>query len=373
MNMRNSKRDWISILLSLLASATFALEAGAQSSPSDLTDMSLSELMDLEVQMRTVDDDLSFFDPSRFHLGYTYVRSIFDGYRSGRHRVSNSSLLGPPNGSTYPILQKEIIQQAHLFELTYDVHERVFVNVQVPYIRQSTDHESLVMGFDEFTIKSDGIGDISLTVSGVLYRGDHHSIIAGTGFTIPSGSIRKKGHTPAGPGSQLPYTMQIGSGTWDIPVSLSYRGSSEALPCLGELRWGVSSLAKFRTARNSRGYRLGNRVLISGFVRARPLSWLEPVVKIETQFWGRIHGTDDNFPGPIFPTPVTDPHNFGGTKVSLVVGLRLRAPSLGDGVLAKILGAQAIEADFGRAIYQDLNGPQPEEDWRVSARWTVNF
>ena len=120
-------------------------------------------------------------------------------------------------------------------------------------------------------------------------------------------------------------------------------------------------------------YRLGDRVLLSGWLRAEPLSWLQPMVKIESAIWGRIHGTDSNFPGPIFPTPVADPHNFGGKRVDVLLGVRFRPPDLGDSPLARIFEGQTVEFEFGGPIYQNLNGPQPEEEWRLMVGWTQTF
>lgn len=361
------------MFLALLTCLALASESAAQSSPADLVDLSLSELLDLEVQLRDRREDPVLEFLSHFSPSYHYVRLTFDGYRNNRKRVSNSALLGPPNGTTYPILQEKIVQEAHSFQLTFHAHERVSFSVMVPWIKQETDHISLVPGFDEFTISSEGVGDVTLTTSVLLLRKDAHAVMLSTGLSFPSGGIREKGHTPAGPGSQLPFTMQLGSGTWDIPIGMGYLGSSQPLPGVGSLSWGVSALGKVRTGRNSRGYRLGDRLLFSSWLRAEPLPWLHPVLKLEAVLWERIRGTDSSFPGPIFPTPVTDPRNFGGERIDVLVGARLKPPDLGDSLLARILEGQAVEFEFGWPVYQSLNGPQPEEDWRVSVGWTQTF
>ena len=50
------------------------------------------------------------------------------------------------------------------------------------------------------------------------------SILVNLGFSLPTGSIDEKGRTPkdANVDTQLPYTMQLGSGTYDIKPSIVY-------------------------------------------------------------------------------------------------------------------------------------------------------
>ena len=66
---------------------------------------------------------------------------------------------------------------------------------------------------------------------------------------MPTGSIDEEGDTPRAPGSQqLPYTMQLGSGTWDFPLFLSFR-KYEA-----RWDWGMDASYTLRTCSNDRDY-----------------------------------------------------------------------------------------------------------------------
>ena len=132
-------------------------------------------------------------------------------------------------------------------------------------------------------------------------------------------------------------------------------------------------LGKIRTGQNAQGYRLGNRFLTSTWLGASPVRWLEPLVNLESQVWGRIDGNDHYFPGPIFPTPVADPNNFGGNKLSFMGRLTLRAPELPDGAFYEFLSRQAFVVEYGRPVYQSLNGPQPEAESRLTISWSIDF
>ena len=188
-------------------------QAAAQTSPVDLMDLSLGELL----EMITPPTDNREENSESWHFGYQYARGHFGGYRDGTGPVDNVDLLGPPNNTTYPILQTKIVQEVHLFRTAYDVNQRLSATVVLPFIQQLTDHVSLVPGYKDFTITSKGIGDMSLSLSGLVHQGARDSVTINGGISVPTGSITEKGNTPAGPGSQLPYTMQLGSGTWDIP------------------------------------------------------------------------------------------------------------------------------------------------------------
>ena len=194
------------------------------------------------------------------------------------------------------------------------------------------------------------------------------------GVSFPTGSIEEKGDTPLpGTENQLPYTMQLGSGTWDIVLGTGYQGNAPVVGWTGPLRWGAQVLGKIRTGQNSRGYRLGNRLLTSTWLGAAPFLWIEPTLTLESQLWGGIDGHDLDFPGPIFPTPVADPDNFGGNRLTLMGRLTLRAPELPDGAFCDFLSNQAFVVEYGRPVYQSLNGPQPEEVSRLTISWSLDF
>ena len=364
-------------LLGLCLALVVLLPSGvdAQSVPSDLADMNILELRQLDVRARAL-PGVTPADPERFHLAYRRVRSTFEDYRDGTKTLDDSDLIGPPNGTTYPILQDRIIQVVHSFEAGYDITRRLSIHLAVPYIYQRSEHHSIAGGpnFSEFSIESQGMGDLTLLGSYLAYEGESHSVTISPGVSFPTGSILEKGDTPLpGTENQLPYTMQLGSGTWDLVLGTGYQGNGPAFGWTGPLYWGAQVLGKIRTGQNSRGYRLGNRLLTSTWLGASPSTWIEPTVNLESQLWGRIDGNDEDFPGPIFPTPVADPDNFGGNKLTLMGRVALRFPELPDGAFYAFLSRQAFFIEYGRPVYQSLNGPQPEEESRLTFSWSMDF
>ena len=67
-----------------------------------------------------------------------------------------------------------------------------------------------------------------------------------------------------------------------------------------------------------------------------------------------------------YPAAVVKPDNFRRHEVLALVGLRLKDPR---GRLENTF----LELEAGAPFYQDLNGPQPSEDWRFSASFVLSF
>lgn len=340
----------------------------AQEVPSDLSDLSLEELMDVEFRPESPSGHAASNEP-RWKFSYDYRRARFDGYRDGSSRLSNETVLFDPTAgdvrtnSNFPVIPDSIVQEVHAMNAVVTLTATTSLSVTVPYVRQKTDHISIVPGFAAFTIRSDGLGDVSVSAAYRVWRSRSHQLFLNGGISFPTGSIDEKGDTPRPPNpgkEQLPYTMQLGSGTYDIPVGIGYAGRSP------HLSWGSQLRVRMRLGENDRNYRLGSRKLVSGWLGGSPTRWLTTAIKAVYRDWGRIHGADTELqvPGPfIFPAPVTNPRLFGGKKINLSLNLRFDPQG-------KMWAHQTFELEIGGPVYQSLNGPQTEEDTQIRFGWS---
>ena len=186
--------------------------------------------------------------------------------------------------------------------------------------------------------------------------GDSHSSSAWrvtAGLTLPTGSIDEKGDTPRAPGNQqIPFSMQLGSGTYDLPFAIS---------CSKKLRsttWGLYFDAKWRLGENDRNYTLGDRYGVSVLYRWDRLGWIKPTITLSHSEWDSIGGMDDDLlaPGAFpYPAPVTNPDLYGGDRADLSLGLRFTGPN----------SDYFLEFKISKPIFQNLNGPQNKEDFRL--------
>ena len=335
----------------------------AQSVPADLLDLSIEELFNAEVSDHPSDTDKN---RQRWHLSLKYQKSEFDHYHKGTKKLSVDEVLFSPgdeqrSNDNFPVAPTKIIQRVHALIIAYEFSDKTTLRVALPHVEQNTDHVSIVPGYSAFNIKSTGIGDVSVVGTYRLPGSHGGDWQLGAGISLPTGSIDQKGDTPRGPGDQqLPYTMQLGSGTIDIPVHVTYlrRGT--------KINWGGELAGKIRLGKNDRNYRLGNNFTISSWAGLNSSQWIQPSIRVSYKNWGRIHGADTELmvPGAYpFPAPVTDPHLFGGKQLEAVLGLKFPLFS----------PRRYIEFEFGTPFYQSLNGPQTGEEYHFAVTFGFGF
>lgn len=355
---RSCRMAAVLVISLLLGNQPFQLNG--QPTPVDLTELGLEEILAMPI-IRGDDVEVEKSIGDRFRFGYEYVQARFEDYQNGTTKLSVADVFA----AGFAVVPAEITQEAHLFKIGYELNRRTVVNLQIPMIRQSTFHYGPKGGmFEEFTIDTQGIGDIGLSASYVAWTRENHAIVLDGGFSLPTGSTDELGRTPRSAtfDTIVPYTMQLGSGTVDFKPAITYVGHSDWL------EWGTRAQGNLRLGRNSRDYSLSNRFAFRNWVTLSTFKSFQPTLRLATEIWDRIHGADTDLfiirpDGSRFtPAPVTDPALFGGEKVS--VGLSLRFP-----FRSGLFKGQSIEIDGGIPVYQRLNGPQPGETWRFGIAW----
>ncbi len=352
----------VPLIMLVVMTGFWAHGVTAQTVPADLVDIPLEDLFAANV----VDADVTAVDKSRWHMSYRFTRSEFDEYRSGTDTLTYDDVLwsGPSEPRTddnYPVVPTEIHQEVHTFLVGYEYSPTLFFRLAVPLIEQSTDHISIVPGYDEFNISSDGVGDVMALADYELGRTVNSAWRAVAGVSIPTGSIDEEGDTPRAPGDQqLPYTMQIGSGTWDLPLGIVYDKYDQYL------NWGVEARAVIRTGNNDRDYRLGHKFSTGGWVRWNNLGRLRPGLRLNYRWQGEISGDDLSLllPNPRFPypAPVVDPTAFGGQQVDVSLFADI-----------EVSDRWSLYAEYSKPIWLNLNGPQSAENYHFSLGLSTTF
>ena len=249
------------------------LSAFGQTPPVDLANLSLGDLLNAKIirsysdlssfEARKQDMPEGYFDSSRLQFSTSYIEVRFVGYMDGTDEVSINDVLWTPGkelrtDENFPVVPTVITQEAIQFKGAYDLTEQWSLSLSIPYIRQETEHVTDNPNFDpyfeDFTIISEGFGDIELGATWLHRLNQNNSILVNLGLSLPTGSIDEVGRTPkdANVDTQLPYTMQLGSGTYDIKPSVVYSGTAS------EWTYGANLNMTIRTGKNDRDYRLGN-------------------------------------------------------------------------------------------------------------------
>jgi len=288
-------------------------------------------------------------------FSYRFMHMNMEGSLKGTVSIDDAQVVSP-NGENFIITPTKMPMQMHMFGLMYAPSDKITLMAMLPITSLEMDH--LTRSSAEFTTKSSGVGDVKITALYTLSKfGNQHVHLHG-GVSLPAGSIDETDVTPASAPNetQLPYPMQIGSGTFDLLPGITYLGQS------GDWSWGGQGSAKIRLGENDNGYRLGNQFSITAWSARNLTKLISASVRLAGQATGNIEGNDSRFDGAVtarmVPTVFTNLR--GGKRVDAGLGLNLY---LQEGRLRGL--RFAIEALV--PIYQDLDGPQLETDLQLIA------
>ena len=242
----------------------------------------------------------------------------------------------------------------HMFGLMYGLSDDVTVMAMLPYLEKDMDHITR-MGA-RFTTRSSGIGDIKLVGLYNLKQNNGNRLQFKLGVSAPSGDIDAEDDTPAMADAQLPYPMQLGSGSWEFLPGIIYSSATQAFD------WGTELDAVIRLNDNDNEYRLGNRLALSGWASKPFNHTVSGILRLKAQLWDDIDGNDSALNPAMVPT--ADPDNQGGKRVDISAGLLVSPPT---GALSE----HTFGIEIGTPLYEDLNGPQMSLDWSLMAKWQL--
>ena len=158
----------------------------------------------------------------------------------------------------------------------------------------------------------------------------------------------------------MPNTIQLGLGTWNFPLFVSFRKYEEQWDC------SVDGRFTLRTGENDRDYRLGNKASLGGWLMWKGASAFKLGVRLDHRWRDDIDGEDASPRVPIpafpYPAPVTNPNAFGGELVDLTAFVRV-----------PLTQGWYVEASYAQSIYLDLNGPQSSEKYHFSIDVGTSF
>ena len=278
-------------------------------------------------------------------LSYRFMTMSMDGNRDGTTSLSTDDVL-----SNYMVAPERMDMQMHMLGLMVAPWQRCTLMFMAPYVFKSMDHVTRIGA--AFTSETSGIGDLSATALVRLLDTDTGHLQATAGISIPTGSIDETGNIPMGNGVQLPYPMQLGSGTWDPILGLTWTSTYT------RWSWGVQGSTRLRVANNDRDYHLGNRGDATAWAGLVFGEWVSVSGRLFGSREQNIHGADAALNPMMVPT--ADPNRRAGTRFGAGAGLNLIVP---HGPLAGL----RLAVEFGAPLYQDLDGPQLETDWTLVA------
>lgn len=283
-------------------------------------------------------------------LSYRFMRMEMDGNRSGTERVET-----PLPG--YMVSPLSMTMEMHMLSAMYAPSDKLTLMLMLPFTSIAMDHVRHA-GSLNFTTESSDIGDVKLAATYGLYATPDSDFLFNFVISAPTGSIDERDEIPTMPvqNAHLPYSMQLGSGTWDFTPGLTYVQTYDGWS------WGAQGLYTFRTGENDNAYTLGNKLETTAWAARQVAKSTSLSFRLKLIDWDNIDGADSKLLA--MPTvPTKDPELRGGTRVDAMLGINFVPSSLTSLRLA---------AEVGMPVYQKLDGPQLETDlvFTLGAQYT---
>lgn len=281
-------------------------------------------------------------------FSYRYSHMKMDGNRDGTNNLSPAET----RAKGFMVAPLDMSMEMHMFGAMYGASDNLTLMGMLPYVRKSMNHETGALA--KFDTVSEGVGDTKISGLYKFYDGGNDSLHLNLGLSLPTGSIKERDDTPAANNAKLPYPMQLGSGTFDPLLGLTYLNNYDSWSFGGQ----AGSVLRF--GENSQGYRLGNEYNVTGWIANNVSDNVELSLRLEGKSWGNIKGSDDELNPAMVPTARTDLR--GGKRVDAIVGVSL----LGD---EGMLDGHRLAIEFGMPVYENLDGPQLSTDYRTMIGW----
>ncbi|MBK1792034.1 transporter [Persicirhabdus sediminis] len=271
---------------------------------------------------------------------YRYMYMSMQRSYDGSSQISDSEVL-----ENYMMTPTDMDMQMHMIGLMYSLTDSFTLGLMANY-KDSEMNMTMrgMMGMPATTSSSSvsGVGDTTISALYQAYAEKNARLVLGLGLSMPTGSIDETLDN----GLHVPYTMQLGSGTWDIKPTATW------VQLYDKWSYGAQLTATIRTGSNDNGYDLGNR--------AEGSLWAAYLVNEKTSIstrliassWGNVNGESQDMAPPSM-TPATDTHLRGGQRLDLALGVNYMLP----------INRARLALEIGGPVYQDLDGPQLGSEW----------
>jgi len=271
-------------------------------------------------------------------FSYRYMSMDMDGLQQEANSANNEDAL-----ETYMVTATRMPMNMHMLGAMYAPSDKITLTGMVNVMSMEMDHITRMGG--EFTTSVSGFSDIQLSALLHLFNRNKQTAHAQIGVSLPTGSVTEQDITPASAPNrvELPYPMQLGSGTFDTNLAFTYLGQKE------RISWGSQIRGIFRLGTNERDFAYGNRYSLNNWFAVKTADWLSFSIRLEGLAVSEIRGADPNL-NPLMVI-TADTNNSGGNFIHGGIGLNVYVPT---GRLKNL----RFGAELASPLYQKVNGIQ---------------
>jgi hypothetical protein len=284
-----------------------------------------------------------------WRISYRFAYCGRDGLRVDTRDADVDEVL-----ADYQVAPLRSTHAMHLIDGLYAVREWLVIEAVLPLLDQHMTQRS--RSGDEYETRSSGLGDLRTTALLKVYdEGDVYAHFE-FGVSMPTGSIDEMDQTPQSAPDEilLPYTMQLGSGTWDLITGFDF------LRYYDHWSLGFRAGRVWRTYNNDRDYNRGYVFDSSVWAAFNINRWLAASARWSFRRQEGVSG------GETYLDPSGSPSayrmNTGWRRMDIPLGVNVLIPG-------GVLEGHRFAAEVAIPIAEDVNGPQLATDWGLTVGW----
>ncbi len=291
-------------------------------------------------------------------LSFRYMNMAMDGNKSGTNAIDDVSIY-----NSFMVAPQEMTMHMYMIGVMYAPSDRLTLMAMQSYTKKDMNLTARMMMngmpmLRNFSTSSTGFGDLKIGALISLYNNHKTSLHLNGNINIPIGDIENRDNTPMMDNVKLPYTMQLGSGTFDLTLGATYKQN------FANTSWGTQFLSTIRTGENSEAYRFGNLYQLNIWGAYKITTNLSISARLFGINESKLKGIDSD----LNPMMVTTANiaNYGSDKIKSFVGINLAFPKNSR------LKNLRFGIEIGTPIYEDYNGIQMNENISINTGFKYN-
>lgn len=281
-----------------------------------------------------------------FMFSYRYMTMDMRQLRQGTDDASLADA-----HENYMVAPLGMTMNMHMLGAMYAPSDKITLMVMANYLENDMNLE--MQNGNQFATNTSGLGDVSVSALYSVFNKNRKALHAQVGVSIPTGSIEEKNVLPVSMGNavQLPYPMQLGTGSFGANLGLTYLGQCD------KFSWGHQLTGMININDNDQDYKFGNRYKFNNWIGAKAGDNLSVSVRLEGVLVDEIDGES----ALLTPMMVTtaDTTNSGGTYINSGFSLNYLITN-GD------LKGLRFATEIAMPLYQDLNGIQLKQNYNLT-------
>lgn len=276
-------------------------------------------------------------------VSYRFMKMNMKGLRKGTNDISN------PEGhdAGYMVTPLEMGMNMHMVGVMYAPSQKLTLMTMFGIVENNMDLQMRNMAgmIMPFSTNTSGFGNLKIAGLYNFSTKIDRTLHGQLGVSLPTGSIDKKNITPMSNGNEvvMPYPMQIGSGTFDMELGLTYVRTNEKISLGHQLK------GTFRLGENSNDYTLGNEYKLDNWLVLVIVDWMSVSGRLEGVIVEGISGANPDLNPMMVST--ADTANFGGNYINSGIGLNTY-------VLKGAFKGLQLGAEYELPLHQDVKGIQ---------------